>query len=64
MDQDGDLGAFLPASLNPHYFNDTPATIFGDFTRDEALAAGYLWRDHPISVAIPESAQKLSYADL
>jgi hypothetical protein len=38
MEQDGDLGKFFPASMNPFYFNDTAAALIEDFDRDEIVA--------------------------
>jgi hypothetical protein len=55
MEADGTLGDFFPASMCPFYFNDTLAYLIDDsFTKEEFEAAGYLWRDAPIKVDIPE----------
>jgi hypothetical protein len=55
MEADGILGEFFPASMNPFYFNDTLAYLIDDsFTQEEVEAEGYLWRDAPIRVDIPE----------
>ncbi len=55
MEADGTLGNFFPASLNPFYFNDTAAFLMDDsFTKEEVESEGYLWRDEPIRVDIPE----------
>jgi len=35
MDEEGTLGKYFPASLNPFYFNDTMASLVGDFTEEE-----------------------------
>ena len=55
MEADGTLGEFFPASMNPFYFNDTLAYLIDDsFTKEEVEKEGYLWRDEPIKVDIPE----------
>ena len=39
MEQDGTLGEFFPASMNPFYFNDTLAYLIDDsFTQEEIEA--------------------------
>ena len=65
MDADGTLGEFFPACMNPFYFNDTAAYLIDpSFTKEEVTAKWYLWRDEPIKVDIPETAQVISIDDL
>lgn len=55
MEADGTLGQFFPTSMNPFYFNDTAAYLIDpSFTKEEVEAAGYLRRDEPIKVDIPQ----------
>jgi hypothetical protein len=55
MEADGSLGKFFPANMNPFYFNDTVAYLVDDsFTKEEVEKEGFLWRDSPIKVDIPE----------
>jgi hypothetical protein len=65
MDTDATLGQFFPASMNPFYFNDTAAYLIdSSFTKEEVTAKGYLWRDEPIKVDIPEGAEVVKTEDL
>ena len=73
MEQDGTLGQFFPASMNPFYFNDTAAYLIWSsprstagqgFTKEEVVAKGYLWRDDPIKVDIPEGAEVVKTSEL
>ena len=65
MEQDGSLGKFFPPTTNPFYFNDTLASlIYNDFTKDEVEREGYLWRDEPIKVDIPDTAKIIETKDL
>jgi hypothetical protein len=51
--------------MNPFYFNDTAAYLIDpSFTKEEVTAAGYLRRDEPIKVDIPEGAIVVSTKDL
>ena len=55
MEKDGTLGDFFPASMNPFYFNDSAAYLLdSSFTKEEVEKEGYMWRDEPIRVDIPE----------
>ena len=55
MEWDGTLGDFFPGWMNPFYFNDTLAYLIdSSFTKEEVEEEGYLWRDKPIRVDIPE----------
>jgi hypothetical protein len=39
MEQDGTLGEFFPATMNPFYFNDTAAYLIDpSFTKEEVVA--------------------------
>ena len=65
METDGTLGEFFPTSMNPYYFNDTAAYLMdSSFTKEEVVAKGYLRRDEPIKVDIPEWAQTISTQEL
>jgi hypothetical protein len=51
--------------MNPFYFNDTAAYLIDDsFTKEEVEAKGYLWRDEPITVDIPEGVQTVKVNEL
>ena len=65
MDEDGTLGQFFPATMNPFCFNDTAAYLIDpSFTKEEVTARGYLWRDEPIKVDIPAGVQTVRNAEL
>jgi hypothetical protein len=65
MEQDWTLWQFFPATMNPFYFNDTAAYLIDpSFTKEEVTARGYLWRDEPIKVDIPEWAEVVKTEDL
>lgn len=64
MDEQGILGNFFPGELSPFYFNDTAASMLGKFSKQEAVAAGYLWRDDKLKIDIPEDADIISVDDL
>jgi hypothetical protein len=65
MEADGTLGEFFPASMNPFYFNDTLAYLIDDsFTKEEVERDGYLWRDEPIKVDIPEWLEVVKSSEL
>ncbi len=65
MEDDGTLGDFFPASMCPFYFNDTLAYLIDDsFTKEEVEANGYLWRDEPIQVDIPEWLEVVKSTEL
>ena len=51
--------------MNPFYFNDTVAYLIDpSFTKEEVIASGYLWRDEPIKVDIPASADLVNISEL
>lgn len=64
MDQDGILGKYFPATLNPFYFNDTIASLVWDFTKEEVVKAGYLRRDEEIKVDIPAGSEVVKTNEL
>jgi hypothetical protein len=65
MEADGTLGEFFPASMNPFYFNDTLAYLIDDsFTKEEIEKEGFLWRDAPIKVDIPEWLEVVNSSEL
>jgi len=64
MDSDGILGKYFPAKLNPFYFNDTVASLVGDFKKDEIVNEWFLWRDEEIKVDIPEWLGIVKASDL
>jgi hypothetical protein len=45
MQSTGEWGQFLPSKFSPFGYNETAASDFKPLTRDQALAAGFLWRD-------------------
>ncbi len=65
MDDEGTLWKFFPWSMNPFYFNDTAAYLIDDsFTKEEVEAEGYMRRDEPIKVDIPEWVQTVKNTEL
>lgn len=64
MEKDWILGEYFPWSMNPFYFNDTIASLVWDFTKEEVTKEGYLRRDEPIKVDIPQWADIISTKDL
>jgi hypothetical protein len=65
MEADGSLGKFFPANMNPFYFNDTVAYLVDDsFTKEEVEKEGFLWRDSPIKVDIPEWLEVIKTSEL
>jgi len=65
MEQEGTLGEFFPATMNPFYFNDTAAYLIDpSFTKEEVTAKGYIRRDDPIKVDIQGDAEVVSSSDL
>ncbi len=65
MEQDGTLGEFFPATMNPFYFNDTAAYLIDPtFTKEEVTAKWYLRRDEPIKVDIPEGMDVVQTTEL
>lgn len=51
--------------MNPFYFNDTAAYLIDStFTKEEVTAKGYLRRDEPIKVDIPEDAKVVASYEL
>ncbi|MDD2487525.1 MAG: hypothetical protein PHS92_04090 [Candidatus Gracilibacteria bacterium] len=64
MDEAGILGDFFPGDMNPFYFNDTVASILGDFTKEEVIKDGFLWREGKINVDIPENSDVINFTDL
>ena len=65
MEKEGVLGATFPGSLNPIYFNDTPAYLIDDtFTKEEVTKEWYLRRDEEIKVDIPAGAEIVQSKEL
>lgn len=65
MEKDGTLGEFFPWRMNPFYFNDTAAYLIDDtFTKEEVEKEGYLRRDEPIKVDIPEGVEVVKTSKL
>jgi hypothetical protein len=51
--------------MNPFYFNDTAAYLIDpSFTKEEVVAKGYLRRDEPIKVDVPEWMEVVESKDL
>ncbi len=57
MEKDWILWEAFPPSLNPLYFNDTLAYLFGDFDKDEITDEGFMWRNEEVKVDISETAE-------
>ncbi|MDC0506216.1 hypothetical protein OAN96_01325, partial [Candidatus Gracilibacteria bacterium] len=64
MNTDGVLGDFFPGDINPFYFNDSVASLYKDFDKDEIIAKGYMWRSDEIKVDIPDGADVVKTSDL
>lgn len=65
MEKDWTIWEFLPPDFNPFYFNDTLASLIDQsFTKEEVKKIGYLWRDEPIKVDIPEWMDTINVKDL
>jgi hypothetical protein len=65
MESEWTLWSFFPWSINPFYFNDTVAYLMDDsFTKEEVEAQGYLRRDEPITVDVPEWVQTVKVSEL
>ena len=64
MEEEGNFGNFFPAHLNPYYFNDTAASLIGDFTKEEVTADGFLRRDEEIKVDIPTDMDMVTTEEL
>lgn len=54
MEKDWTFWKFLSPEYNPFYLNDTLAWIIWGFTKKDSEEKGYLWRDAPYKVDIPE----------
>lgn len=64
MQDEWALGKMISPKNNPFYFNDTFAGIVWDFSREEILKKGYLWRDDPIKTWVPEWSTIVQSKDL
>lgn len=65
MEQEGRLGEFFPATMNPFYFNDTAAYLIDpSFTKEEVTKLWYLRRDEPVKVDIPEGVELVKVSEL
>ncbi len=65
MEHEWTLGQFLPATMNPFYFNDTAAYLIDStFTKEEVTALWYMRRDEPIKVDVPERMEVVSVSEL
>jgi len=64
MDEQSVLGDFFPGEINPFYFNDSVASLYKDFDKDEILEKWYMWRDEEIKVDIPEWVDVIKTNDL
>jgi len=59
------LGEFFSGWMCPFYFNDTAAYLIDpSFTKEEVTKAGYLRRDEPIKVDIPEGVETVKVSEL
>ncbi len=65
MEKDWQLWEFFPWSMNPFYFNDTAAYLIDpSFTKEEVTAKGYLRREEPIKVDIPDWMETVQVDEL
>ena len=64
MEQEEVLWDFFPWDINPFYFNDTVASLYQDFDKDDIIQRWYLWRDEEIKVDIPEGSEVIQTWDL
>lgn len=65
MDKEWTLGDFFPRSMNPFYFNDTVAYLLDpSITKEEATRLGYLRRDEPVKVDIPNGIDVIETSQL
>lgn len=54
-----------PGWINPFYFNDTAAYLIDpSFSKEEVTALGYLRRDEPVKVDIPDGVDVLQVSEL
>ena len=60
LEKDGSLWSFLPAEMNPFFFNETIGySIDPSFTKTEVLQDWYMRRDEEVSVDIPSWVEVL-----
>ncbi|EKE26696.1 MAG: hypothetical protein ACD_4C00189G0002 [uncultured bacterium (gcode 4)] len=64
MEIDWVLWNYFPADMNPFYFNDTMASIVWNFSKEEIIKDGYMWRDEEVKVDIPEWSEVIDIKDL
>lgn len=57
MKQTGEYGQFFPIQISPFAYNETAAQDYFPLTKEQALAAGYKWRDETHSQTHAENAQ-------
>lgn len=64
IEKAGLLGEYFPATMNPFYFNDTFAFLFGDFEKELMKQQWFLWRDDIMKTDIPIDVEIVSFSDL
>tara|TARA_B100000315_G_C14435191_1_gene522072 strand:- start:333 stop:959 length:627 start_codon:yes stop_codon:yes gene_type:complete len=65
MKKTGEWGQFFPIAISPYGYNETVASEYFPMTKEEALKAGYKWKDEDESAvyqgperALPESVSE------
>ena len=54
MEAEWTLWCFFPGSLCPFNFNDSAASLIEDFSKEEVVADGFMWREEELKVDIPD----------
>ncbi len=63
MKKTGEWGSFFPPALAPYGYNETIVSEFYPYSRDEALARGFHWRDQISFVTGKETVSAGSLSD-
>lgn len=65
MKSTGEWGEFFPISISPYGYNETVAQEYFPLTKEQALAAGYKWREEDEQAAYqgPEATLPVSVKD-
>jgi hypothetical protein len=50
--------------MNPYNYNDSVASMFTSLSKDEAISAGFMWRNKQLKVDIPENIETVETVDL
>lgn len=63
MKDTNEYGKLFPASLTPHYYNESYAMEFMPLSKEEAIKRGYMWRDKMIEEAVDKEAASTQMPD-